>query len=180
MKTASWIILVVVGALTLLGSLFSVGVAYVSVLEDKIGPASSSRAIGWEAGGGDGGAGKTGNGGGLRSRVCDALPGHHPRPLPPRRCVGVVGAIGWHAGRVGADPAPSPLPRHQSGGARGGHRGGHGTFDSRSVGSGGTRPGSRRGSLEGQQSSGLRQRRNVSIHSVSHPRLPNSRLTESR
>ena len=40
MKKASWIILVVIGALTLLGSLFSVGVAYFSVLEDKIGPAT--------------------------------------------------------------------------------------------------------------------------------------------
>jgi hypothetical protein len=40
MKTASWIILVVVGALTLLGSLSSVGIAYFSVVEDRIGPAS--------------------------------------------------------------------------------------------------------------------------------------------
>jgi hypothetical protein len=40
MKTASWIILVVVGALTLLGSLFSVGIAYASLIEDKIGPAT--------------------------------------------------------------------------------------------------------------------------------------------
>jgi hypothetical protein len=40
MKTASWIILVVVGTLTLLGSLFSVGIAYASLIEDKIGPAS--------------------------------------------------------------------------------------------------------------------------------------------
>ena len=39
MKTASWIILVVVGALMLLGSLFSLGVAYGSV-RDQIGPAS--------------------------------------------------------------------------------------------------------------------------------------------
>jgi hypothetical protein len=42
MKKASWIILVVVGTLTLLGSLFSVGVAYVSLVEDKIGPATLS------------------------------------------------------------------------------------------------------------------------------------------
>ena len=40
MKTASWIIFVVVGALTLAGSLFSVGIAYVSLLEDRIGPAT--------------------------------------------------------------------------------------------------------------------------------------------
>jgi hypothetical protein len=39
MKTASWIILVVVGALTLLGSLFSLGLAYGSA-RDQIGPAS--------------------------------------------------------------------------------------------------------------------------------------------
>ena len=40
MKKASWIILSVVGALTLLGSLFSVGIAYASLVEDKIGPAT--------------------------------------------------------------------------------------------------------------------------------------------
>ena len=40
MKTASWVILGVVGTLTLLGSLFSVGIAYASLIEDKIGPAS--------------------------------------------------------------------------------------------------------------------------------------------
>jgi hypothetical protein len=40
MKKASWIILVIIGVLTLLGSFFSVGVAYVSLLEDKIGPAT--------------------------------------------------------------------------------------------------------------------------------------------
>jgi hypothetical protein len=39
MKTASWIIIVVVGALMLLGSLVSLGVAYVST-QDQIGPAS--------------------------------------------------------------------------------------------------------------------------------------------
>jgi hypothetical protein len=39
MKTASWIILVVVGALTLLGSLGSLGLAYGSA-RDQIGPAS--------------------------------------------------------------------------------------------------------------------------------------------
>src|SRR2546425_6993810 len=39
MKTASWIILVVAGALTLLGSLVSLGVAYGSD-RDQIGPAS--------------------------------------------------------------------------------------------------------------------------------------------
>ncbi len=39
MKTASWIILVVVGALTLLGSLVSLGRAYSSA-GDQIGPAS--------------------------------------------------------------------------------------------------------------------------------------------
>ncbi len=39
MKTASWIILVVAGALTLLGSLASVGRAYISA-QDQIGPAS--------------------------------------------------------------------------------------------------------------------------------------------
>jgi hypothetical protein len=39
MKTASWIILVVVGALTLLGSLASLGIAYGSA-RDQIGPAS--------------------------------------------------------------------------------------------------------------------------------------------
>ena len=38
MKTASWIILAVVGALTLVGSLSSVGIAYVAFVEDKIGP----------------------------------------------------------------------------------------------------------------------------------------------
>ena len=40
MKTASWVILAVVGTLTLVGSLFSVGIAYFSVVEDKIGPAT--------------------------------------------------------------------------------------------------------------------------------------------
>jgi hypothetical protein len=40
MKTASWVILGVVGVLTLLGSLFSVGIAYASLIEDKIGPAT--------------------------------------------------------------------------------------------------------------------------------------------
>ena len=39
MKTASWIILVVVGTLTLLGSLASLGIAYGTV-RDQIGPAS--------------------------------------------------------------------------------------------------------------------------------------------
>jgi len=39
MKTASWIILVVVGVLTLLGGLVSLGRAYVSA-RDEIGPAS--------------------------------------------------------------------------------------------------------------------------------------------
>jgi hypothetical protein len=39
MKTASWIILVVVGALTLLGSLVSLGIAYGSA-RNQIGPAS--------------------------------------------------------------------------------------------------------------------------------------------
>ena len=39
MKTASWIILVVAGALTLLGGLVSLGVAYGSA-RDKIGPAT--------------------------------------------------------------------------------------------------------------------------------------------
>ena len=39
MKTASWIILVVVGALTLLGSLASLGIAYGSA-RDQLGPAS--------------------------------------------------------------------------------------------------------------------------------------------
>lgn len=39
MKTASWIILVVVGALTLLGGLVSLGRAYVSA-QDEIGPAT--------------------------------------------------------------------------------------------------------------------------------------------
>ena len=39
MKTASWIILVVAGALTLLGSLASLGVAYGSS-QDQIGPAT--------------------------------------------------------------------------------------------------------------------------------------------
>src|SRR6186713_2393801 len=39
MKTASWIILLVVGALTLLGSLFSLGLAYSSA-RDQIGPIS--------------------------------------------------------------------------------------------------------------------------------------------
>jgi hypothetical protein len=39
MKTASWVILVVVGTLMLLGSLFSVGIASFSLIEDKVGPA---------------------------------------------------------------------------------------------------------------------------------------------
>jgi len=39
MKTASWIILVIVGVLTLLGGLVSLGRAYVSA-QDEIGPAS--------------------------------------------------------------------------------------------------------------------------------------------
>ena len=39
MKTASWVILVVVGALTLLGSVVSLGLAYSSA-QDQIGPAS--------------------------------------------------------------------------------------------------------------------------------------------
>lgn len=41
MKTASWIILAVAGALTLLGGLASLGVAYGSA-QDQIGPASLS------------------------------------------------------------------------------------------------------------------------------------------
>jgi hypothetical protein len=40
MKTSSWVILLVAGALTLLGSLASVGIAYFSFVEDQIGPAS--------------------------------------------------------------------------------------------------------------------------------------------
>ena len=39
MKTASWVILLVVGALTLLGSLVSLGLAY-GAARDQIGPAS--------------------------------------------------------------------------------------------------------------------------------------------
>jgi len=39
MKTASWVILLVAGALTLLGSLVSLGLAYSSA-RDQIGPAS--------------------------------------------------------------------------------------------------------------------------------------------
>src|SRR5512146_2025546 len=39
MKTASWIILVVVGALMLIGSLVSLGIAY-GTARDQIGPAS--------------------------------------------------------------------------------------------------------------------------------------------
>ena len=39
MKTTSWVILVIVGALMLLGSLASLGRAYISA-EDQIGPAS--------------------------------------------------------------------------------------------------------------------------------------------
>ena len=139
MKKASWIILSVVGGLTLLGSLFSVGIAYASLIEDKIGPATLSPV----ARSGNGGESKTGHRGSLRSRICNSLPGHHPRPLPPRRCVGMEGTVGWHVGGVNADPAPSPLPRHQSANARGRHRGSHGTFESRSVGSRGTRLDSR-------------------------------------
>jgi hypothetical protein len=37
MKTASWVLLVVVGALTLVGSLFSLGIAYATA-NDQIGP----------------------------------------------------------------------------------------------------------------------------------------------
>ncbi len=40
MKTASWILLAVAGALTLLGSLVSLGFAYSSSAADQIGPAS--------------------------------------------------------------------------------------------------------------------------------------------
>jgi hypothetical protein len=40
MKTASWIILLVAGALTLIGSLISAGVAYTSLVDDRIGPAT--------------------------------------------------------------------------------------------------------------------------------------------
>src|SRR5258705_7253665 len=40
MKTASWIILAVVGTLTLVGSLFSVGIAYASLVEDQMGQAT--------------------------------------------------------------------------------------------------------------------------------------------
>jgi hypothetical protein len=40
MKTASWVILLVAGALTLIGSLISAGVAYTSVVDDRIGPAT--------------------------------------------------------------------------------------------------------------------------------------------
>ena len=39
MKTASWVLLTVVGGLTLLGSLFSLGIAY-GTERDQIGPAS--------------------------------------------------------------------------------------------------------------------------------------------
>lgn len=45
MKTASWIILVVAGGLTLLGSLVSLGVAYGSA-RDQIGPASLTELAG--------------------------------------------------------------------------------------------------------------------------------------
>ena len=40
MKTSSWVILVVAGVLTLLGSLSSLGIAYSSLREDRIGPAT--------------------------------------------------------------------------------------------------------------------------------------------
>jgi hypothetical protein len=42
MKTASWVILAVAGALTLLGSLSSLAIAYFSVIEDRVGPATLS------------------------------------------------------------------------------------------------------------------------------------------
>ena len=42
MKTASWVILLVAGALTLIGSLISAGVAYTSLVDDRIGPATLS------------------------------------------------------------------------------------------------------------------------------------------
>src|SRR5579864_2021732 len=41
MKTASWIVLVFVGALMLLGSLFSLGLAY-GTAHDRLGPANLS------------------------------------------------------------------------------------------------------------------------------------------
>ncbi len=40
MRTSSWITLVVAGALMLLGSLVSLGVAYTSAVDDRIGPAT--------------------------------------------------------------------------------------------------------------------------------------------
>ena len=83
MKTTSWVILVIVGALLLLGSLASLGRAYISA-EDQIGPASLTELSAGRAGGGGRRAGSAGNGGRLRCRVCNALPGHHSRPLPPR------------------------------------------------------------------------------------------------
>ena len=48
MKTASWIILVAVGSLTLLGSLFSAGLAYSMSAQDKIGPATLAELSAWK------------------------------------------------------------------------------------------------------------------------------------
>ncbi len=143
MKKASWIILSVVGALTLLGSLSSVGIAYASFVEDKIGPATLTELSARSPDLATAVKARRATAGAYGAGFATLFLAIAPRPLPPRRCVGMASTIGWHAGRISADPAQSPVPRHQSGGARGGHWGGHSTFESRSIGSGRTRFGSR-------------------------------------
>ena len=148
MKKASWIILSVVGGLTLLGSLFSVGVAYASLVEDKIGPAtltelsagSPDLATAVKARRATAGA----YGAGFATLFLAITLG------PYRR--GDVWA--WWALLAGMLVVSVlillrvPFLGINLGAPRGGHWGGDSPFESRSAGSGRTQLGSRQGPIE--------------------------------
>jgi hypothetical protein len=178
MKTASWIILTIVGALTLQGSLFSLALAYSSA-QGPDRPSQPRRAVTWQARGGHRRACPEGNSRRLRSRVRDTLPGHYASPLPPRRSVGVVGALGKHACCICVDPSPSTFPGNPTRDRSCGYRGGHGPYDSRSVGSSGPWPGSRSGSFGWQQTSGL-SRASVSFGRLQLPSSTNKAIKPIR
>ena len=88
LRTASWVLLTIVGGLTLLFSLVSTYWAYLRQLPDR-------RRAGRGGGGGPGGhphraSRDSRNVGGLRRRLRGAVPGHRARSLPQRRHPRVV------------------------------------------------------------------------------------------
>ena len=132
MKTASWVLLAVAGALTMLGSLASVGIAY-GTDRDQIGPASLSELS----------AGRPEVATAVRARRATAAAygvGFATLFLlitlgPYRRGgrVGMVGATSWHAGCYGVDRAASAVPWHTTNNAICGDWGGDGTVVPRAT-----------------------------------------------